>query len=37
MINKIWICKECKTEYLSYDKPIPIRWSDGHQCIFDEE
>jgi hypothetical protein len=36
-INKMWVCKICKKEHISFDKPVVVRYSDGHICIFDEE
>ena len=33
---KLWVCRKCGHEVLSYDKPEPIRWTDGHVCYFIE-
>jgi hypothetical protein len=34
-VYKLWMCR-CGQEVMAYDKPQPIKWTDGHTCNFDE-
>jgi len=29
---KLWECKSCGHQVIAVDRPLPIRWSDGHTC-----
>jgi len=29
----IWICR-CGHEVVSEERPRPIKWTDGHTCVF---
>ena len=33
---KNWVCSKCGHEVLAIDRPSPIRWTDGHVCLFVE-
>ena len=29
-----WVCPVCGHEVYSPEKPLPLRWADGHVCRF---
>ena len=33
---KEWICPTCGHEVLADERPSPIKWTDGHRCVFME-
>jgi hypothetical protein len=36
-VMRDWECPKCGHEVLAYEKPQPIKWSDGHVCYFREQ
>jgi len=34
---KNWICRKCEQEVMATERPAPIKWTDGHICVFVED
>lgn len=36
MKTKAWRCTFCKHVVIAEENPTPLKWDDGHTCIFEE-